>query len=663
MPAWARTAVLAAAALAAAAAHATSAYGYYAVAAQHQQLRMRFVDCVRRSDAKGMEEVCRAGIELVGDDPLWHYNLACALSYRDDFSEAFAELEKSVRLGVRDVEMIKSDGDLKRISGDPRFAKVVDLARELGDSLPPGKTPVVPAVVPPDLRLTVAETNLDWNFDANCFVAKVDMASVTSAVPKDAADRYNGPAKKKISAWMREGTAAGNANEFYFNRDGGHSRLAVTNYPGLVSVAMDEKAREMGIDRLTPNVCFFRPVFGNASLAMTQGFMWRSAGRLHVADQQLAQRMQFMYSNNQLWVFPAVDDFSTVATNRIDRFAAVAPFQLLTEGRSWSDQEFLRAALAASAAMRPDTKEAAIRRHLFAPTLQWLFRRTRPGVESDDDYLTAKAHPTAFGKKDIDVDSLVERAHALKPSDIPPAATLAVVNTPRFPVKYPQPEVDYPDCGSEFMTATPFSIAVVLRDAQAKRTFLVKAGSFPQDGVESTFRWAVVHGDPEAVKIEPPLGESPLAPQRGVVQITIDRRRVAPGGRIDVACFAKRAGTAFGAPSFVSFSTVALEKREWREDGKVASIDYTNPDNLYCDPAIALPRRWKDVYEYKDGECTGFTRYSADGEKRGEFTRRGMRIVERNADGTPRRTVKVRYITRDTGIPDMPPELTYVDEE
>ena len=200
MPAWARTAVLAAAALAAAAAHATSAYGYYAVAAQHQQLRMRFVDCVRRSDAKGMEEVCRAGIELVGDDPLWHYNLACALSYRDDFSEAFEELEKAVRLGVRDVEMIKSDGDLKRISGDPRFAKVVDLARELGDSLPPGKTPVVPAVVPPDLRLTVVETNLDWNFDANCFVAKVDMASVTSAVPKDAADRYNGPAKKKISA-------------------------------------------------------------------------------------------------------------------------------------------------------------------------------------------------------------------------------------------------------------------------------------------------------------------------------------------------------------------------------------------------------------------------------------------------------------------------------
>ena len=663
MSASARIAALAVAALAAFAADASSVYDYYAVAAQHQQLRDRFVDCVRRSDARGMEEVCRAGIELVSDDPLWHYNLACALSYRDDFSEAFAELEKSVRLGVRDVEMIRSDGDLKRISDDPRFAKVIDLARELGDSLPPGKSPVVPAVVPPDLRLTVAETNLDWNFDANCFVAQIDMSYVTSAVPKDAAERYNGPAKKKMSAWMREGTAAGNVSEFYFNRDGGHSKLVITNYPGLVSVAMDEKARELGIDRLTPNVAFPRPVFGNASLAMTQGFMWRSAGRLHLTDPQLCARMQFMYSNNQFWVFPAVDDFSTVATNRIDRFASASPFQLLTEGRSWSDQEFLRAALAASAAMRPETKEAAIRRHLFAPTLQWLFRRSRPGVKSDDDYLTAKAHPTAFGKNDLDVERLVELSHSLRPADIPPAVALAIVNSSRFPVKYPRPEVDYPDVVAEFISVTPFSISMVMRDAQAKRTVLVKAASFPRDNRDATFSWAVVHGDPGAVKIEPPLGDSPLAPQNGMVQITVDRRRIAPGGRIDVACFAKRAGTAFGAPSFVSFSTVALEKREWRKDGKIASIDYTNPDNLYCDPAIALPRRWKDVYEYKDGEMVGFTRYSADGEKRGEFTKRGERIVERAADGTPRRTVKVRYITRDIGVPDMPPDLTYVDED
>lgn len=659
----ARRAVLVAAALAAVAAHATSPYGYYAVAAQHQQLRARFADCVRRSDVKGMEAVCREGIELVADDALWHYNLACALSYRDDFKDAFDELEKAVRFGVRDLEMIKSDTDLKRISGDPRFAKILDLARELGSSLPSGQLPVVPAVVSSDCRLTIAETNLTWNFDANCFMASVDLSSVTSALPREAADRYNGPAKKKIAAWIRDGSAAGNSGEFYFNRDGGHSKLVVTNFPGLVSVAMDAKARELGIDRLTPNLLLPRPVFGNASLALTQGFTWRSAGRMHVTDAPLATRMQFFYSNNEFWIFPAVDDFSTVATNRIDRFACAAPFQLLTEGRSWSDQQYLRAAVAASAAMRPDAKESAIRRHLFAPTLQWLFRRSMPGVKSDADYLTSKAHPTAFAKKDLDVEALVERAHSLKPADIPPAVALAIVNSPKFPVKYPRPEVDYPDGGAEFLSVTPFSVAMVLRDALAKRTVLVKAVPFPIDEGGTEFKWAVVHGDPDAVKIEPPLGESPFAPQHGVVQLTVDRRRIAPGERIDVACFAKRPGTSFGAPSFISFSAVALEKREWREDGKIASIDYTNPDNLYCDPAIALPRRWKDVYEYKDGECTGFTRYSADGEKRGEFTKRGERILERNADGTPKRKVKVHYITRDTGIPDMPPELTYVDED
>ena len=659
-----RSAIFALAVLAVFAAAATPVYELAALAPRHLQLRMRFADCVRRSDAAGMEAVCREGVELVADDPLWHFNLACALAYRDDPSEAFAELEKSVRLGVRDVKMIENDADLKRISGDPRFRKAVDLAKELGDSLPPGGTPVVPASPAGDWTITVAETNLVWNFDANCFVAETDAAAVTSAVPRDAAGRYNGPAKKNISAWMREGTAAGNAGDLYFNRDGGHSRLAVTNYPGMLAVRMDEKARALGLDRLTPNMCFAHPVIGNASLALTQGFVWRSAGRLHATDQSLAMRMQSFYMNNQFWVFPAVDDFSGVPTNRIDRFASAAPWQLVTEGRSWSDQEFVRAAAAASAAMRPDTKRAALRAHLFAPTLQWLFRRSRPGVKTDADYLTEKAHPTAFGKKDLDVEALVRRAHALAPEEIPPVAFLAVVNSSRFPVKYPQPGADYPDIGPEVVSATASSVAFVLRDALAKRTVLVKAVPFPLEGGAAEFAWAVVHGDPSAVSIEPPLGESPLALRGGLAQITVDRRRIPPGGRIDVACFAKRAGTPYGAPAFVSFSAVALEKREWRADGKVASIDYTNPDGLYCDPMVALPRRWRDEYGYDAaGECTGFVRISADGTKLGEFTRRGERVVERAADGSPKRTVKVRYITRETGVENMPPELTYIDED
>ena len=660
----AKIAVLAAAAVAGPSATALTAYECAAIAPRHAALRLRLVDCTRRSDAKGMEAVCREGVELAPDDALWHYNLACALSYGENRDEAFAELEKSVRLGVRDVEMIRKDADLKIISGDPRFEKTLALARELGDSLPPGKAPVVPAAAAADGTLTLAETNLTWNFDANCFVASVDPSVVTAKLAAAEADRYNGPAKARIAKWLREGTAAGNAGEFYFNRDAGHSRLAVTNYPGLISVRLDKKGRDLGLDRLTPNVGMPCPVFGNASLALTQGYLWRSLGRLHMTDPALAAQLQSAYVNNQFWVFPAVDDFSSVATNMVDRFHAVTPGQLLTEGRSWSDQQFLRAALAASAAMRPETKGFAVREHLLAPTLQWLFRRMRPGVGTDEGYLTSKAHPTAFGKKDLDVDALVERAHSLRPEDIPPAATLGLVNSATYPVKYPQPVVDYPDIAPEFVTMTPFSIGVVLRDARAKRTFLVKAAPFPAGMRDVTFKWAVVHGNADAVKIEPPLGESPLAPGRGVAQITVDRRLLKPGERIDVACFGKRPGTSFGAPSFVSFSAVPLEKREWRDDGRIASIDYTNPDDLYCDPMVALPRRWKDVYSYdKDGECTGFTRYSDAGEKRGEFTRRGERIVERAPGGTPRRTVRVRYITRDTGVPDMPPELTYVDED
>ena len=649
---------------AASAACATSVYDYPAIAAQHQELRARLQQCVQRVDLEGWEQACREGIELVGDDPLWHYNLACALAYRPNHAAAFEELEQAVLLGFRDVKAIESDADLKSLSGEQRFKDVLKRAQELGDSPPPGKPRTVPAVVEPGGTARLTESNLVWNFDRSMFDGLLELRpSADLGNPTNLAERYAGPAKKLVAAWLREGTAAGNCGDLYFNRDGGHSRPVVTNFPALTSVKMEKRASDMGLDRLTPNMCLAYPVVGNASLAMTQGFLWRSAGRIHLTDQSAAMKLAYAYGFNQFWVFPAVDDFSTNPTNRFDYFPGVSPCQLITEGRSWSDRRYVQAALAASASFRPETKRELVKRGLLAATLQWLFRRCRPGVESDADYLTSKAHPTAFGKKDLDEAALVKRAHGLRPEDIPPVALLALINSTRYPVRYPQPTVDYPDCNGEILSFTPYAIAMVLRDAQARRTVLVQARTPEEGGRDVAFAWAVVNGDPAAVKIESPLGDEPTALEAGRAQITIDRRRLAPGERIDVACFAKRAGTAYGAPSFISFSAVALEKRAWREDGRLESVDYTNPDGRYCDPLVALPRRWKDVYSYVGDVCTGFVRYTREGEASGEFTVKGALVTSRAADGSPSSTRKVRYITRESGIPDMPPELTYVEEE
>ena len=102
--------------------------------------------------------------------------------------------------------------------------------------------------------------------------------------------------------------------------------------------------------------------------------------------------------------------------------------------------------------------------------------------------------------------------------------------------------------------------------------------------------------------------------------------------------------------------------RTYRPDGKIASIDYANPNALYCDPALALPRRWKDTYTYAaSGTLLGFTR-SYNGKEAASFTPTGDRILERNPDGTTRRAIRVTYTTRRTGDPIQPLELTYTDD-
>ena len=155
-------------------------------------------------------------------------------------------------------------------------------------------------------------------------------------------------------------------------------------------------------------------------------------------------------------------------------------------------------------------------------------------------------------------------------------------------------------------------------------------------------------------------GETNAIPEKGFAQITIDRRNIKE--RIDVACFAKTDDTEWGAPSFVSFFPIPQEAREYRPDGKIKSIDYSNPEGVYSDPAVALPRHWKDTYSYDDaGKMLGWTR-SYNGRDTASFTAAGDRIVERNADGKPTKAVHVRYAPRSSSDKLEPLVLSYLDD-
>ena len=629
----------------------------------HCQLRQELIGAIRRGDIQTMEATCRAALEIMPTDATWRYNLACALAYREKPDLALAELDKAIECGFRDADTIAKDGDLARIAKEPRFAELVAKARDLRGKPVAGQPGHRAAVVSAGGPVTLTETNLVWNFDTGVFEALVEVGEPRRALPDLAAgfsaSKPTSPERPYVAAWLSEGSGAGNTGDLYVNRDDAHSQLAVGDFPNLTVVHYDAPARALGLHLDLPNTLFGNtPVFGNISRGRLKGAFWRSMARAAFTDPGIAARMDLFYRNNQFWVLPAVNDFGKPEIG--DVFPANAPFQLVTLGASWSDQPFLRAALAASASFRRPAKQALIRRRLLAPTLQWLFRRTQKGVRTEEDYLSAAAHPMAFDAKRLDAAELVKRAHDLKMEEIPPMVSLALINSRLFPIKFPEPGRDYPDSVSEVLFNTASAICMILRAPDGERTFLVRAQTAPELDPGATFAWRVVNGPADAVKIAAPLGETVNGPENGFAQITIDRRHLT--NRIDVACFAKTTHTSFGAPSIISFYPIPQEKRTYRPDGQIAAIDYTNPNRVYSDPAIALPRHWTDTYDYTpDGKPLGFTR-SYNGEPSASFTVKGERIVERNPDGTPKRLVRVKYTPRGTGDALQPVELTYLDD-
>ena len=256
------------------------------------------------------------------------------------------------------------------------------------------------------------------------------------------------------------------------------------------------------------------------------------------------------YLSNQIWVFPSNADTAPVGTNG-DVFASITPYWLTTAGRSYSDLPYLRAALEASRSLGAATKKAAVAAGLLSPVVQTLIRKSLKGVESEEDYLTAKAHPTAFPPNAVDVARLAVAAKRLGPKEIPPLAMIGVSTMP-MKSKDARPELTY---------ASAFAWAFVLRADAEERVFHVNARGAKE------FAFVKTHGDGVDVRIEKTGADS--------AKIVVNRRGMSPTNRVDVAVFGRNDGTGWGAPSYVSFA---------RMDSAAA----------YSDPVLTTPPEPKE---------------------------------------------------------------------
>ncbi len=478
----------------------------------HERLRAEYLVAMRDGDRETMEEMCRKGADLLPDDPVWRYNLACSLARRVDGADAALEaLEKAISLGFRDADAIAADEDFRSLRRNPRFLSLVDEARELRNRpILYGPLSTVPATGAAGRMVALGAQNLAWDLENGCFDAKIEL------------DLGEKPAKY--------------AGLLYVNRDADHSLIAVTNYPGLTCVKLSQEGRSRGFGTDFPDTSYPYPVFGNCSRAIVSGPFWRSLPRSMMTTE--SRRMRSMcrfYLSNQSWVFPAVDDYN-FATNKFgDVFASVSPYWFATKGKSWSDRPCLTALLAAYGAMSPAVRAEAVKRGLLAPTMQMLVRRSLKGVASDEDYLSPKAHPTAFDTSRIEVARLRKAAAALKADSIPPVASILNVASAGTSSEPPpgRPETTY---------ITPCACAFVLRAPDERRRYAVRVSG----GAEYAF--AQVHGAQDAAKV------AMVAPD--VARIDLDRTKITVSNRVDVAVFARNPGTGWGAPSFISFAVV-----------------------------------------------------------------------------------------------------------
>jgi YD repeat-containing protein len=469
------------------------------------------------------------------------------------------------------------------------------------------------------------------------------------ANPEKPVCKQMGAAGELVQQWHQEGTAAGLHGVLYDNHDGDHSNLDYGKFPQLTRVEYAEPARQRGLHLgLQQWFAHNAPVLGNSSMAATGGPFWGSMPRLALRQPRLAGIQFQHYTNNHLYFYPEHRDHDSDGFG--DVYPANTPYTIISQVSSGSDRPFLHAAALALAALSPGTQQAAFQSKRMAPTLQMILRRSLKDIATDDDYLTGRAHPTAFDAARLDVERMVRLAHDLSPDELPPVALLQVTDEDSS-----EPGIDYFDAGpAEKLLETPCAVARVARATRCRRRMVVRAVAVPASARPTTWHWKLLRGDPERVALKP----SPDGQECEIVVAWHERRAIEEGSslsscRVDVGLFASQ-GKYISAPSFVSWLFPGNEERVYR-DGRIESVEYFAGDkpDRYVDPAIITPAVWRDEYRYDpQGRLLGWMRLR-DGQTE-EFTRHGALVQTKDERGRPLQACTVRYRRRQDSATSRP---------
>jgi hypothetical protein len=303
---------------------------------------------------------------------------------------------------------------------------------------------------------------------------------------------------------------------------------------------------------------------------------------------------------------------------------------IVSQGSSGSDRPFVEAAATILAAFRPETKARLAEERLVAPTLQYVLRRSLRHVRDREAYMSGAAHPPVFEAGALNLARAVALAQGIEPDALPPEVRLAVVEE-----ELGREGIDFFGAGlGEVLFDAPAAIARLWRSRAGRRTMVVSAeGSRDANGRPLAFRWRLLQGDPERVRIEPLDGGARA-------RITLDWHDrfplTAAGGqataRVDVGVFASN-GVHDSAPAIVSWHFPRHETRRYEPgpDGapRIVEIDGADPEKaeVYADPLLWPRAAWRDVHRYDaDGRHAGWTRQA--GGRTDRYDAEGRRILD-----------------------------------
>ncbi len=615
---------------------------------QHRMYLSQFISAVQKNDLFAAEVAARSAVKLFPKDANWNYNVACICAKDKRAGEALEWLGKAIELGFTNADQMLKDQDLKSLQSSERFKALLTKARELA-SHPPTNPTLSAALVSQVTMGQTAEvstqnTQWDWNPRTGGYLQSL----FQPLLPEGKARPYTGPYAELIQPWIEEGSAAGNAGDFYVNRDEDRTAVRYEAFPYLTPVLYSEEAVALGTHLGAANGLFLNgftsiPTVGNSVLTMRQGSpFWRSIPRMYAIDAaQNAVALRLALSN-QLYLYDVTPDYHK--SFKGDLLISNTPYFIMTtDGTSekanpvLAQQEMTELVLAVLAAMAPETKKVMLQRGLLIQTMQRLLRQHLKG---SPDYFTAAAHPIAFDPATIDGEALIRAAHQLRPEALPP--TFHIITRQE---SMPKQMVDYFDLfPSEGIADTPMCITRIHRGMNQTRTLTVEAAA-TEPGI--TFKWFLTSGDAQKVRIRP------LTTRGTLVTLEVDYHGSfeddgMPMRRVDIACVAVRADGTLSAPAFVSIRNLGNERRTYNEAGKIASVDYTVPKSgyVYEDPALSAFKNWTDTYHYDaQGKMSGWTRTRPDNTTE-DFDSQGRKILERNDAGQPTRVQKVNYLPR-----------------